>query len=66
MNAKKLLFVVLFAAAVTTSSQPSTGTFPNQQRGPAVSSPQVFMDESNGDRVSHYPPYYHPERSGNH
>lgn len=29
-------------------------------RGPAVSSPAVEI-APNGDRVSHYPPYFHPD-----
>jgi hypothetical protein len=43
--------------------RPLIGKVPNQQRGPSFSSPQESM-APNGDRVSHYPPYYHPENSG--
>lgn len=39
------------------------GTVPNQQRGPSFSSPMETM-HPNGDRDSHYPPYYRPEPSG--
>jgi len=34
-----------------------------QERGPAVSSPQTLM-APNGDRLSPYPPYFHPEPGG--
>ncbi len=44
--------------------RPLVSNMDNQEKGPSFSSPQVKMHE-NGDRVSHYPPYYHPERSGN-
>lgn len=40
--------------------EPVVGNVPNQTRGPSFSSPQETM-HPNGDRVSHYPPYYHPE-----
>lgn len=44
--------------------RPLVSNMDNQEKGPSFSSPQVKMHE-NGDRVSYYPPYYHPERSGN-
>jgi hypothetical protein len=47
------------------TAQPASlvGSVPLQDRGPSVSSPQEAM-HSNGDRISHYPPYYRPESSG--
>jgi hypothetical protein len=42
--------------------RPLVGTVPLQERGPSFSSPQEKM-APNGDRVGHYPPYYHPENS---
>lgn len=39
------------------------GHVSNQARAPAFSSPGERM-APNGDRVSPYPPYYHPEQSG--
>ncbi len=46
----------------TESNKPASlmGSIPNQERGPSYSSPQEKMHE-NGDRVSHYPPYYRPD-----
>jgi hypothetical protein len=64
MKFERVLLIGLFVIAVVgTSEGPQMGTFPNQERGPSFSSPQETMHE-NGDRVSHYPPYYHPEASG--
>lgn len=58
-----LLAGMIVVAMAGSSGDPKMGTFPNQERGPSFSSPQETMHE-NGDRVSHYPPYYHPEASG--
>ena len=75
-----VLFVALAASGVTVSNPADNqegqdkkaqtqlpasrvGSVPLQDRAPAFSSPQERMDE-NGDRVGHYPPYYHPEPSG--
>ena len=51
--------------AATVRPAPLVGNLPNQDKAPSYSSPQETMDP-NGDRVSHYPPYYHPEQSGGH
>lgn len=50
-------------AAPPAVSEPRVGSVPLQDRGPAFSSPRETMHE-NGDRVGHYPPYYHPEDGG--
>ena len=62
-NETEEILFVLAVVATTSAPAPLIGHLGTQERGPAVSSPQVRMDE-NGDRVSHYPPYYHPEHSG--
>ncbi len=70
MKLKKLsaIFVIAAAAAATNAQvpvqTPLVSSLSNQDKAPAISSPQATMHE-NGDRVSHYPPYYHPEKSGN-
>jgi len=51
--------------AETVRPAPLVGSVPNQTRGPSFSSPQETMSP-NGDRVGHYPPYYHPEQTGRH
>lgn len=53
---------ILVLAVVAAASAPTVGSIPNQDRGPAFSSPPVTMHE-NGDRISNYPPYYRPEPS---
>ena len=71
MNWKSLAVSIVFAAMVLAQGggtpapekQPLVGKVPNRDRAPAFSSPQESM-APNGDRVSHYPPYYHPEHSG--
>lgn len=69
MKLKKLPATLIIAAAVAaTNAQapaqtPLVSSLSNQDKAPAVSSPQETTHE-NGDRVSHYPPYYHPEKSG--
>jgi hypothetical protein len=62
MELKRFIFVLAVVAA-TSAPAPLVGNLDTQERGPSFSSPQVTMHE-NGDRVSHYPPYYHPEQSG--
>ncbi len=72
MNWKKISICFIFAALVLAqdtmqdarkAQPPMIGSVPNQERGPSFSSPQEKM-APNGDRVSPYPPYYHPEHSG--
>jgi hypothetical protein len=76
MKLTRLIFAAVFAAvsvaagtvyAQATSHQHSrhdpVGHLSNEDRAPAFSSPDEKM-APNGDRVSHYPPYYHPEHSG--
>lgn len=76
MKLKKGLVILFLMAAVSApvANEPESRNRDNnssvaighvgfQERGPAFSSPEVTMHE-NGDRVSHYPPYYHPEHSG--
>jgi hypothetical protein len=62
MSLIKGLFAIVLLAAVTVP-QPLVGSLDNQDKAPAFSSPRAEMHE-NGDRVSHYPPYYHPESGG--
>jgi len=57
---KLLLTLVLFVAV--SYPEPRVGRVDDDDRAPAFSSPEVQMHE-NGDRVSKYPPYYHPEHS---
>lgn len=76
MDLKKGLIVLFLMAVVAApvgyeqqtqgqdnDSKAALGRVGKQERGPAFSSPEVKMHD-NGDRVSHYPPYYHPENSG--
>jgi hypothetical protein len=72
MELKRLALSVVFAAVVLAQGSgvgvqdqraPSVRRLPNQDRAPAFSSPPERM-APNGDRVSPYPPYYHPENSG--
>jgi hypothetical protein len=71
MEFKKFIFVlaVVTVASATSATQPTSEPTPLvghvglQDRGPAFSSPHETMHE-NGDRVGHYPPYYHPEGGG--
>lgn len=80
MKIKNLIFAIILAAsagstapadntgnqsnaAATERPAPLVRNLPNQDKGPSFSSPQETMHE-NGDRVSHYPPYYRPESSG--
>ncbi len=65
-----IVFAAIIAAAGVVNAQPpaprspdqvTTGNLSIQERAPAFSSPEVEM-APNGDRVSPYPPYYHPER----
>jgi hypothetical protein len=49
--------------AETVRPEPLVGSVPNQDRGPSFSSPEAPM-APNGDRIGHYPPYYHPEQTG--
>jgi hypothetical protein len=74
MKGKSLALSIVLAALVLAQAPavevpernqnlPLVGRLPNQDKAPAFSSPQVTM-APNGDRVSHYPPYYHPEHSG--
>ncbi len=53
------LFSILFALALTSANNGLVNGAGNVGNGTTFSSPQVgFAD--NGDRTSHYPPYYHP------
>ena len=74
MKSKKIVLSIVFAAITAAAgvvyAQPSAPQPPDrsmighlsiQDRAPAFSSPEVKM-APNGDRESHYPPYYHPER----
>ena len=74
MKSKKIILSIVFAAITAAAgivyAQPPAprppdrdmiGHLRNQDRAPAFSSPEEKM-APNGDRVSHYPPYYHPER----
>ncbi|MGO9374174.1 MAG: hypothetical protein ACLQBD_19055 [Syntrophobacteraceae bacterium] len=73
MKPGRVVFTILFAAAAVTQGtvapeptppqRPLVGNLNNQAKAPAFSSPQEEM-APNGDRVGHYPPYYHPEQSG--
>jgi hypothetical protein len=62
MNLRKA-FLLMILLQVMAVPKPLISNLDNQDKAPAVSSPQVTMHE-NGDRESHYPPYYHPEASG--
>ena len=70
MKFGRLALMILFAVIAVAQGNFSTETYrpnveighvPLQDRAPAFSSPQVEM-APNGDRVSHYAPYYHRER----
>ncbi len=74
MKSKKIILSIVFAAitaaagivyaqppAPRSSDHDMIGHLSIQDRAPAFSSPEEKM-APNGDRVSHYPPYYHPER----
>ena len=77
ISSSKLFAVVVFAVSLLLAAYDGgrqfqeggerirlgIGSVPLQERGPAVSSPQTRM-APNGDRVSPYPPYFHPEASG--
>ncbi|MHC1726943.1 MAG: hypothetical protein AB9866_13205 [Syntrophobacteraceae bacterium] len=78
MNLGKIVMTLLLAGVVAApqlvanmdnqgkgqTARPLVSNMDTREKAPAFSSPEVKMHE-NGDRVSHYPPYYHPERSGN-
>jgi hypothetical protein len=74
MKSKKIILSIVFAAitaaaGVVYADPPGPrppdhdmiGHLSIQDRAPAFSSPEERM-APNGDRESHYPPYYHPER----
>ncbi|MGO9316157.1 MAG: hypothetical protein ACLQBD_13840 [Syntrophobacteraceae bacterium] len=74
MESKKIILAIVFAAITATAgvvyAEPPGPRPPDhdmighlsiQDRAPAFSSPEVKM-APNGDRESHYSPYYHPER----
>ena len=63
MELKIFILVLAVVAVASAPEAPLIGHVGTQERGPSFSSPQETMHE-NGDRVSHYPPYYHPEQSG--
>lgn len=54
-----LVFVLVAAPEVNVRRIPSQ----DKTRGPTVSDPQTEI-APNGDRVSPYPPYFRPDRSG--
>ena len=62
--------LILGALALTLASCTTTtvgnGNFPADGNwGPAISAPQVYMTP-NGDRVSHYSPYFNPDGPSGH
>jgi len=76
MKLKTLILSLAFAAIASSAwavdtlapgSEPPrhepVGHLSIKDSAPAFSSPDVNM-APNGDRVSHYPPYYRPEQSG--
>ena len=73
MKLGRMVLTILFAAVAATQGtvaveptppqRPLVRNLNNQDKAPAFSSPQEEM-APNGDRVGHYPPYYHPEESG--
>jgi len=78
MNWKRMIISMVFTVLVLAQYEgdilksddpryrpPLIGSVPNQERGPSFSSPRVEM-APNGDRVSPYPPGYHPEQSHGH
>ncbi|GKT07623.1 hypothetical protein [Desulforhabdus sp. TSK] len=62
MKMKKIFAtcVMVLVMATVTKVQFSAIKPQDPVRGPAVSSPAVEI-APNGDRVSHYPPYFHPD-----
>ncbi len=60
MNFTKAIsaLLLIFALALATSS--GAANLGNVSTPDTFSSPQVNL-APNGDRTSHYPPYYHPE-----
>lgn len=61
MTVKRLaMMLLLVLAAAVVQPQVSNMPLKDNVRGPTISEPRIHM-APNGDRVSHYPPYFHPD-----
>ncbi len=62
MNRLGYLIAVIAVGAAAATAGPRYGPWRQDElrKAPGFSSPQEYI-VPNGDRLSHYPPYYHPE-----